>query len=97
MKIPEFIKVGGKYYYVKIVDRLKLGTENYSAETDFCDLEIRLTPQAPAKMRSDFMHEIIHTIFDFNGYKDHDEKQVDELANALYMLVCDNPELFKDV
>ena len=28
------------------------------------------------------------------GYTEHDEKQVDELANALYMVIQDNKSLF---
>ena len=45
-------------------------------------------------MEADLLHEMMHGIFDFLGYKDHDEKQIDELANALHMIILDNPEIF---
>lgn len=28
------------------------------------------------------------------GYRDHDEKRVDELANALHSVIVDNPDVF---
>ena len=68
---------------------------NCTAEIDYRELEIRIYPSAQQKMETDFLHEITHAIFDHLGYKDHDEKQVDELANALYALIQDNPEMFK--
>ena len=45
-------------------------------------------------MEADFLHEMIHGMLDFLGYKEHDEKRVDELANVLHMVILDNPEIF---
>jgi predicted metal-dependent peptidase len=58
------------------------------------DLVIRVTHQAKQKMEADFIHEMIHAIYYHLGYTEHDEKQVDELANALYMVIQDNKSLF---
>lgn len=95
MKIPESIKIGGKTYKVEITDKLVFGSADHSAEIMYSDLIIRICPQAQAKMQADLMHELVHGIFDHLGYKDHDEKQIDELSNALYMVITDNPEIFK--
>ena len=94
MNIPKKLKIGGKVYTVEITDKLFLGNANVSAEIMHNDLVIRVSPQAQGKMEADFLHELIHGIFDHLGYRDHDEKRVDELAQALYMVIVDNPDVF---
>lgn len=94
MKIPEKIKIGGKTYAVEITNNLSLGSANYSGEIDYINLKIRICPSEKEKMENDFIHEMIHGIYSFFGYCEHDEKKVDELANALYMVIKDNPEMF---
>lgn len=94
MNIPKTIKIGGKVYTVEITDKLDLGNVNVSAEILYNDLVIRVSPQAQGKMEADFIHELIHGIFDHLGYREHDEKRVDELAQALYMVIVDNPDVF---
>lgn len=94
MNIPKKLKIGDKVYTVEITDKLFLGNANVSAEIMYNDLVIRVSPQAQGKMEADFLHELIHGIFDHLGYRDHDEKRVDELAQALYMVIVDNPDVF---
>lgn len=95
MKIPKQIKIGGKVYTVETTDSLVLG-HNYDAECVYSDLVIRVRPtSAKGKMECDFLHEMLHAIHDFLGYSKHDEKKIDELANALYMVIQDNPEVFE--
>lgn len=94
MNIPKTLKIGGKVYTVEITDKLDLGNVNVSAEILYNDLVIRVSPQAQGKMEADFMHEIVHGILDHLGYKEHDEKRVDEMAQALYMVIVDNPDVF---
>lgn len=96
MKIPQIIKIGGKVYRVEVTDNLYLGPANVSAEIVYTDLVIRISPQAKGKMEADFVHELMHGILDHLGYKDHDEQHVDALAQALYMVIQDNPDLFDD-
>lgn len=95
MKIPQKVKVGGKIYQVEITDRLDLGMTNYSGEVNYQTLMIRICPQAQQKMEADFLHELCHTIFCHLGYSEHDEKKIEELASALYMVIQDNPEIFE--
>ena len=56
---------------------------------------IRICPGTRGKMEADFIHELIHGILDHLGYKDHDERVVDSIAQALYMVIQDNPEMFR--
>ena len=93
MNIPEKIKVGGKTYKVNITDRLALGCD-YGAEILYTDLEINVRPMAREQMEASFLHELIHAIFDHLGLKDHDEIQVDSIAQALHMVIKDNPKVF---
>lgn len=94
MNIPDKIKIGGKVYRVEITNKMDLGISNVSAEILYNELLIRVSPQAKGKMEADFLHEIIHGILDHLGYKEHDEKCVDEMAQSLYMVIQDNPDLF---
>ena len=93
MTIPQKVKIGGKVYDVERTDNLYNGT-GYSAEIDYNELKIRIRPSAQAKMEADFIHEVMHGIHDFLGYTEHDEKKIDELANALHMVITDNPGVF---
>lgn len=95
MKIPKRIKVGGQVYKVEKTDKLNLGSANYSGEIDYVNLIIRICPTVEAKMELDFLHEMFHAIHSFLGYSEHDEKKIDELANALYMIIRDNPKIFE--
>ena len=94
MNIPKKVKIGGKTYKVEITTNLDLGNSNVSAEIDYNELVIRVKPQAQQKMECDFIHELIHAIFDHLGYSEQDEKKVDELASALYMVIQDNSKMF---
>lgn len=94
MIIPKKIKVGGKTYRVDITNKLDLGISCVSAEILYNDLVIRVSPQAKEKMESDFLHEVVHAILDHLGYRNHDEKKVDEMAQSLYMVIKDNPGMF---
>ena len=96
MTIPQKVKIGGKVYDVERTDNLYNGA-GYSAEIDYNELKIRIRPNAQAKMEADFIHEVVHGIYDFLGYTEHDEKKIDELANALHMIITDNPDVFATV
>ena len=95
---PTFVELtftnGGKTYTVEITSKMDLGINNVSAEILYGDLIIRVSPQATAKMEADFIHEMVHAIYFGLGYRDHDEKRVDELANALHSVIVDNPNVF---
>lgn len=94
MNIPQSVKIGGKVYRVEITDKLTLGKANVTAEIDYTELVIRIHPNARGKMEADFWHELVHAILDHLGYRNHNEKKVDEMANALYMVIRDNPKMF---
>lgn len=92
--IPDRVKIGGITYSVEKTDKIKLGKVNYSGEIDYADCVIRIVPSNEQKMEADFCHELVHGILDHLGYSEHDEKKVDELGKALYMIFRDNPSMF---
>lgn len=95
MKIPKKLKIGGVTYRVEQTKNLTLGSATYSGEIDWAECVIRICPGNPQKMKADFVHEMVHGILVRLGYTDHDEKKVDELGKALYMIFEDNPEMFE--
>lgn len=96
MNIPDKVKIGGSTYTVEETSDLYHGAENHSAEIITCQLVIRICPQIKSAMEVDFIHELVHGIYYFLGYNDHDEKKIEELAQALYMVIIDNPEIFAE-
>lgn len=94
MKIPEKIKIGGKTYKVSITKNLENGNVLNNGEINYGSQVIRIAPNAKETMEATFLHEVIHSIYDFLGYTKHDEKKIDELSNALYMVIQDNPKIF---
>lgn len=96
MKIPEKVKVGGITYSVKTSDRLQLGNDAI-AEIDFNKATIEIWSDIDEQVaRRALLHEIVHAIYSNLGYSTHDEKQIDELAGALYQVIVDNEEVFKE-
>lgn len=94
MVIPNKVKIGAKTYDIERTEGMKLGIMNCSAEIDYKETVIRLSKCSETKMEADFMHEIVHAIYDNLGYTEHDEKQISELANALHAFIADNPKIF---
>ena len=97
MDIPENIKIGGKIYQVAVTMMLKSGSMNSSAEIDHGESMIRITPQEDQKKCTDFLHEMVHGILNHLGYTDHDEQLVDGIANTLFAINVDNPDLFTNL
>ena len=95
MIIPEKIKIGGQIYKIDITENLYLGAADNSGKIDFKSLTIKILPLAKEKMEVIFLHELFHGMLEFLGYKEHNEKQIDELAHALHMIIKDNPEVFE--
>lgn len=93
MTIPKTVKIGGIRYRVLITENLPLG-ELYSGEIDYRDATIRIRPSAPAVMERTCLHELVHAMLHDLGYSEHEEKEVDELAGALYALIVNNPAMF---
>lgn len=94
MNIPSKLKVGGKIYTVEKTEELTIG-DRYMGECIYTTLSIRIVPCKAKQMEEiTFLHEMIHAIFNHLGYTNHSEKKVDELANALHMVIVDNPDIF---
>ena len=97
-KIPSKIKVGGITYNIEVTEPNNftiLG--DYFGEINYKEQKIRVANRlALDVMHRTLWHEIIHAIYDNLGFSNHDEQKIDMLAGALYALVVDNPDMFKE-
>ena len=95
MRIPKEIKIGGLTYEVREAKKI-LGKKRIHGYQDSSKQLIMLKKSLPDEYKEKvFMHEITHALFDFLMW-DQNEDTVERLAQSLYMLVKDNPELFGD-
>ena len=97
MIIPKSVRIGGVDYAIEYVERL-ISSEN----TALCGLinydmaVIKIEPNVQdeqGKCRT-LLHEIMHGI-ERHFKLDLPEDTVDNLANGLYMVIRDNPDMFK--
>jgi len=95
MKIPKSIKIGGKTYAVEVTENISMG-DRYSGEIDYQKLIIRIRPTKSDNKEQTFLHEVFHGIFDFCGYKEHDEELIDRLASTLQAILKDNKGILGD-
>ncbi len=100
MNIPDKVKIGGIEYKVIQTDQTLLlngrecaGIIHY--EETFIELSNKRDIQ---KIKETLCHEIVHGMSRERGldWKDDDELYTEELGKALYSLIKDNPELFKE-
>lgn len=93
MKIPKKIKVGGITYKVKNVDIITAGTGVCgSCNYDNSTIELLKKHKRQAKEQT-FIHELLHAIF-YHCNIEQDEHKIELLAQALYMVIKDNPGIF---
>lgn len=96
MKITDSVKIGGITYRVETSDLI-------SNDVD-CDGQIDYREQL-ISLKSDmncnadytkevFLHEILHGIYEHCGFTQNEDR-IRALSIALYMVMKDNPEIFK--
>jgi hypothetical protein len=100
MKIPDKVKIGGFEYAVRRnVNRLQTGNKgDIGGEIDYNAFTIELSSAVYGTQREpkEFLHELIHGILEYFGYKEHDENLVDNIAVGLFAVIKDNPKIFKE-
>ena len=93
MKLPNRIKVGGRYY---TVISYKFDKEDYIGD-HHCDQQIiRIDPRyAEETQKNTLIHECLHALFDYACLEEGDteERIVTALAYGLQALYHDNPKL----
>ena len=95
MIIPDKIKIGGHQYTVELVPEIEreiLGRVTHSS----AKILLKNAEGAFSILFSTFLHEVIHSINFLYGpiNLNHDES-INRLAEALYQIFVDNPEIFK--
>ena len=96
MKIPDKVRIGGVDYSIEYVERLISGDgKALLGQIEYDTAVIRLEPNAQdaqGKCRT-LLHEIMHGI-EHHFKLDLSEEEIDNLANGMYMVIKDNPDLF---
>lgn len=97
MNIPEKIKIGWKEYTIEHADTREMLIINGGVcygEIEYDDQVIRLNKNyGDEQKKATLIHEILHGIS--NMYTlDMTEDLITKLANALYIVMKDNPNLF---
>ncbi|MFA5423126.1 MAG: hypothetical protein WC374_04650 [Phycisphaerae bacterium] len=94
MTIPERVKIGGITYDVQTVEQISSAPERVGERnTAFTRIQLRASQSKQSKEVT-FLHEVIHGMGDVLG-KDLDEELTEGLAQMLYQVIGDNPEMFK--
>lgn len=98
MKIPNKVKIGGVIYTVLLEQRI-MNSEHFAlcGQIDYDMATIKIEPDVQdqqGKCRT-FLHEIFHGI-ERHFKMDLTEEEIDNLANGLYMVIQDNPEIFNN-
>lgn len=97
MKIPKSVKIGGKRYEVGRVKGLNNGVRLMYGDIDYNAAHIHIAAEYEDQTQQiSLLHEIAHGIANhFDSDWGEDEKIVDEIARGMYMVIADNPEMFK--
>lgn len=95
MKIPEKLKIGGRIYTIIRPDMVSLGP-NYAGCIEYKKGTIEIqADMEETQACNTLMHEVMHGVYDFCGYGNHDEGEIQRIASALQMFIEDNPCIFK--
>ena len=87
LKIPKKVKIGGLIYKISITDDL----EDACAEIKSHKRLIQIKKADADIMELSFLHEILHGV-----NNEMPEEHVEFLAMALYQIIKDNPNIFKN-
>lgn len=94
MRIPEKVKVGGVTFTVEEVEQISSMPERVGEiNTAYTRIQLRKS-QSRQSMEVGFMHELVHGCMYALGKNDQSEEFVEGLAQMLYQVIVDNPEMF---
>jgi hypothetical protein len=96
MKITDSVKIGGIEYDVK-VSSLISNNVDCDGQIDYKEQLILLKSDMKADAdytKEVFLHEILHGVYEHCGFTQNEDK-IRALSIALYMVIKDNPEIFK--
>lgn len=96
MRIPDKVKILYKEYGIEEQNNLHDNGGDLYGQIHYLPEKILLNSESSQEQKqATLIHEIVHGLDEMYciGLK---EKQVEKLGNAFYMLICDNPQLFKE-
>ena len=97
MNIPDSVRIGGVDYSIVYKERIISGEgKALLGQIDFDNSRILIEPsvQSLQGQHQTLLHEIMHGI-EHHFKMDLTEDEIDNLANGVYMVAADNPDIFK--
>lgn len=96
MIIPKKIKILYKEYQVEQQENLHDENGDLYGQIDYFAEKILLNSKSSEKQKkATLIHELVHGLDELYQI-DLKEKQVEKLGNAFYMLLKDNPNMFRE-
>lgn len=97
MIIPEQVHLLYKDYKVKKTSNLRSDSgETLYGQTQYIEQLILINDNASEdQQKATLIHELVHGLDELFG-TELKEEQVEKLGNAFYMLIRDNPEMFRE-
>ncbi len=97
MNKPNSVKVCSSVYDIEYVDNIQKKNGEIFGDVDWDKLKIRIATKFPNQRQlQTILHESIHVIEHEYQIK-FDEQIIERLSNAIYALIIDNKELFKEI
>jgi Zn-dependent peptidase ImmA (M78 family) len=100
LNIPDKVKIGWRNYKVNKSDaKRNTKGETLYGEIDYGEQTIYINNEyCQDQMKVTLLHEIIHGIFNKQGQVDWgcNEALIESIAEGIYELILDNPNLFKE-
>lgn len=87
------LKVGKRTFDIEIKD--KIDEDDDWGKVIYGDKLIQVKNVNEIENRTTLLHEILHVILKSIGQNDHDENMIDGIAERLYEVLLDNPEIVK--
>lgn len=94
-KIPGSVKILYKEYEIEEVDNLHDTDGELYGQIQYLPQKIHLNSgSSEEQKKATLIHEIMHGLDEMYNIG-LGEKQIEKLGNAVYMLIKDNPEMFR--
>ena len=92
--MPDTIYLFPTFY--EVADTMRHEDDGFVGRADHIGRQIRIdSTMHPEEKKSVMLHEIVHSILTQAGYRDHDEKMADVLANGFLNIIRGNKDLIK--
>ena len=88
-------KIGKRIFNIEFVKELDDEFDDAWALVKYIDKNIQIKNTNELEKRVSLLHEIMHIIFRSMGYEEHEEHVIHGIAERLYEVLLDNPDIIE--